>query len=414
MLMNRKKIISPFAPLEVVDLPKLGGVSHATDCCNIKQSELDIALVIFDKPAYVAGVFANSETSSAPVVWCKSIIKKGIARGLVVNSGNANAFTGYTGTKNVIAKTALISRILDCRADEIFVASTGVIGEQLPIENILSAIPNLIESVSQDDWLNFAEAIKTTDTYSKLYSIKFNIDNKEYFLNGIAKGSGMISPNMGTLLGFFFTDAEIPSEILDYHLKSINLETFNAITVDGDSSTSDTLLLFSTGCGPDHETFEGPFDSRLNGFIKALKELMLNLSQQVVKDGEGASKFITIKVLNAYSKDSARHIAITVAKSPLVKTAIAGEDPNWGRIAMAIGNAQQSIDKNKVKIYFGDILVTKNGMVNDEYLEEKASKYLKNKEVLIKIDIGQGSGSFTAWTCDFTEQYVKINSDYRS
>ncbi len=412
--MNRKKFISPFAPLKVVDLPGLNGVMQAACCCNIKQSELDLVVVIFDKPVNVAGVFTNSETSSAPVVWCKSIIKKGIARGLVVNSGNANALTGYTGTKNVTAKTALISKVLGCRADEIFVASTGVIGEQLPIDNVLRAIPNLIQNISQKNWINFAKAIKTTDTYPKLFSIKFKIGNEDYVLNGVAKGSGMINPNMGTLLGFFFTDANIPSKILEYHLKKINELTFNAITVDGDSSTSDTLLLFSTGGGSDHVVFEDPLDPRLNGFVEALKKLMLNLSHQVVKDGEGASKFITIEVLNAESDDSARCIAFAVANSPLVKTAIAGEDPNWGRVAMAIGNAKQNIDKNKIKIYFGEILVTKDGMVDKEYLEKKAAKYLKNSEVLIKIDIGKGSGSFTAWTCDFTEQYIKINSNYRS
>ncbi|PPR78581.1 MAG: Arginine biosynthesis bifunctional protein ArgJ [Alphaproteobacteria bacterium MarineAlpha2_Bin1] len=412
--MNKKNLTSPFAPLNVPNLPQVNGVKHATMCSDIKESGLDLAIIVFDKLANVAGVFTNSETSSAPVSWCKSIIKNGLAKALIINSGNANAFTGYPGGKNVTVKTALISSIINCRADQVFVASTGVIGEQLPIEKILNSIPLLIKNIGKDNWSNLAQAIRTTDTYPKLISKKFKIEDKDYVLNGIAKGSGMISPNMGTLLGFFFTDADIPSRILDFYLKKINEVTFNAITVDGDSSTSDTLLLFSTGEGPSHGVIDDVSDPRLNGFINALKDLMLNLSHQVIKDGEGASKFITIEVINALTNDSAKIIGNCIAKSPLVKTAIAGEDPNWGRIIMAIGNAQQKIDKNKLKVYFGNILVAKDGGVCEDYIEELAANYLKNSEVSIKVDIGEGNGSFTVWTCDFTEEYIKINSDYRS
>ncbi|MBL41806.1 MAG: bifunctional ornithine acetyltransferase/N-acetylglutamate synthase [Rhodospirillaceae bacterium] len=405
---------SPFTPLNYPNLPEVNGVRHATICSNIKESDLDLAIIIFDELANVAGVFTNSETCSAPVSWCRSIINNGVAKALIVNSGNANAFTGYSGGKNVTAKTALISNLLGCRADQVFVASTGVIGEQLPIGKILDSIPKLINNTDDKNWINIAQAITTTDTYPKLFSKKFKIENKEYILNGVAKGSGMICPNMATLLGFFFTDADIPSRVLDFHLKKINEVTFNAITVDGDSSTSDTLLLFSTGQGPSHSDIEDELDPKLDDFIIALKELMLNLCHQVVKDGEGAKKFITIEVINALTDESAKIIANTIAKSPLVKTAIAGEDPNWGRIIMALGNTEQKIDKNKLKIYFGDMLVAKNGSVSEDYVEEVAAKYLKNREISIKVDVGYGNGCFTVWTCDLTEQYIKINSDYRS
>ncbi len=407
-------IKSPFYPSKIEDLPTVNGINLITGYSHIKELGPDVGIVVFDNLSSVAGVFTNSEMASAPVAWCRSIIQEGKAKALIVNSGNANAFTGNQGSKNVIAKTAALAKAIKCRADEIFVASTGVIGEQLPIQNILDKIPDLIKGLRKNDWLNLAQSIRTTDTYPKLGSLKFTIDEDEFVLNGVAKGSGMINPNMGTLLGFFFTDACIPANILSYYLNEINSKTFNAITVDGDTSTSDTILLFSTGNENSHKKISDVNDPRLDNFISVLNRLMKDLAHQVIKDGEGVSKFITITVENAITRDSARKIANKIANSPLVKTAIAGEDPNWGRIIMAIGNAKQKIDKNKLKIYFGEILIAENGSVSESYCENQAAIYMKNNEILIRVDLGLGSEEFTAWTCDFTKQYIQINSDYRS
>ncbi|MDC0074998.1 bifunctional glutamate N-acetyltransferase/amino-acid acetyltransferase ArgJ, partial [Alphaproteobacteria bacterium] len=370
-------------------------------------------LITFNELASVAGVFTRSKTAAAPVNWCKSIINNGSAKALIVNSGNANAFTGYQGNSHVTAITACVAKEIGCKANEVFVASTGVIGEYLPIAKILNVIPALSKSSKNKPWSDAANAMRTTDTYIKLSSEKYILDGKKFVINAIAKGSGMIAPDMATMLVFLFTDANISSEILSFILKKENHKTFNAITVDSDTSTSDTVLFFSTNQGENKE-IDDYRDSRLKPFKSAVKKIMTDLSKQIVKDAEGISKFITIKVTEASSVNSAKKIANSIANSPLVKTAIAGEDPNWGRIVMAIGKSGQRVDRDKIKITIGSELITENGAVKESYNEELTKLYMQNREININVALGIGKSSFTVWTSDFTESYVRINSDYRS
>ena len=382
---------------------------------NKSSKDDDLLLIEFDKEANIAGVFTKSLTSSAPVNQCKQNIKSSklpSVRAIVVNSGNANAFTGKAGDETVLNISNYLSKKFRCNINQIYTASTGVIGKQLNSKAIINGI-NKMKPSDAPDWLKAANAIRTTDTFSKLISRKCQIDNIEIDIVGIAKGSGMIAPDMATMLGFIFTNANLPSNILQKLVKSANEKSFNSITVDSDTSTSDTVLLSATK-NAKHKPIYNVYDKRLESFKKNLNNVMLELAKLIVKDGEGASKFITIDVIGARSKKSAKKIAFSIANSPLVKTAIAGEDANWGRIIMAVGKSGEYADRDKIKIFIGDEQVTNNGMVYEKYSEIKATKYLKQDKIKITVDVGVGKGLATVYTCDLTHKYIEINADYRS
>ena len=412
--MKKSPISSILAPSEYPEISSIPGVVLSVANSGMTDKKNDLLLVSFADSAQVAGIFTKSQTPSASVEWCKNIIEKGKARGLIVNAGNANAFTGYEGVRNMTAIVASVSNYLKCRADEIFVAATGVIGDQLPINDILKKIPLLQKNLFSDKWYDAADAIRTTDTYPKMATASYLLDGNKYTLNGIAKGSGMIAPDMATMLGFLFTDSNIPADILSWHLKKINAVTFNAITVDSDTSTSDTVLLFSTAQGISHKPVVNKSDRRLSGFLNALNSVMRSLAKQIVCDGEGATKFVSVNISGASSTKAAKIIAKSIANSPLVKTAIYGEDPNWGRIVMAVGKSGEKVDRDKLKILFGDILVAEHGNSVDNYEKKKIAQYMKRQEININVDLGIGRGSFTVWTCDLSEKYIQINSYYRT
>ena len=381
---------------------------------GIKKNNTDLLLITLPKFSSIAGVFTKSNTPSASVIDCKKKInqKNNYIRCLVVNSGNANAFTGIKGTKTVNKITKFLSNFYTCNENEVFSSSTGVIGEELNPSKITSSIKNkrpaFINSIEEA-----AKSIMTTDTFPKYATSKVRYKDFTVNIIGIAKGSGMIAPNMGTMLAYIFTDLNISSKVLQKILTDENERTFNSITVDSDTSTSDTCLLISTN-QLKNKKINNFSDKFLNNFKKCISNIMLNLAKQIVIDGEGAKKIIEITIDNAKNVSSAKNIAFSIANSPLVKTAIAGEDANWGRIVMAIGKSYEPIDQNKIKIKFGKYLVTKNGMKYSKYLEKNLTEYLKKKEIKISIDIGMGKHKWTVYTCDLTEQYIRINADYRS
>ena len=396
----------------------LDGIRLSTIFSGIKQpfqNKDDLLLIELDTNSSIGGVFTKSLTASAPVIHCKNNLKSSESpsvRAIVVNSGNANAFTGYLGDRTVENITEFLSKKLNCETNEIYTASTGVIGEILDPELIINGLKKM-SSEHQTNWLKAADTIRTTDTFSKVSSRKCFIDNIEIDIIGIAKGSGMIAPNMATMLGFVFTNANITSDVLQLLLQHANEKSFNSITVDSDTSTSDSVL-FSSTRKASHIEVENYSDNRLRNFKKSLDSLMLELAKLIVKDGEGASKFITINISGASSKKAAKKIAFSIANSPLVKTAIAGEDANWGRIVMAIGKSGERADRDKIKIYIGDELVTDKGMKAKTYSETNATKHLKEKEVTISADVGVGKFHATVYTCDLTHEYININADYRS
>ena len=381
---------------------------------GIKKNCTDLLLVTLPKFSSISGVFTKSKTPSASVIDCKKKInlKTNSVRCLVVNSGNANAFTGIKGTKAVNKITKFLSNLYNCNENEVYSSSTGVIGEELNPSKIISCIKNkrpaFVNSIEEA-----AKSIMTTDTFPKYAISKVKYKNFEVNIVGIAKGSGMIAPNMGTMLAYIFTDLNVSSKVLQKILTDENDRTFNSITVDSDTSTSDTCLLISTNQLKNKRIINFS-DKFLNSFKKCISNIMLNLAKQIVIDGEGAKKIIEITVENAKTVNSAKNIAFSIANSPLVKTAIAGEDANWGRIVMAIGKSYETIDQNKIKIRFGKYLVTKNSMKYSKYSEKNLTEYLKNKEIKISIDIGMGKHKWTVYTCDLTEEYIRINADYRS
>ena len=396
----------------------LNGVKISTIFSGIKQpyqNKDDLLLIEFAKSCSIGGIFTKSSTASAPVNHSKNnlkSLKNPSVRAIVVNSGNANAFTGHLGDETVKIVSDFLSKKLNCKINEVYTASTGVIGEILNPEIIVNGLKNM-NTVHETDWLKAADTIRTTDTFSKLLFKKCLIDNIEINIVGIAKGSGMIAPDMATMLGFIFTDANIPSDILQKLLVDGNTKSFNSITVDSDTSTSDTVLFVSTKEAK-HGLIKNFSDIRLKSFKQNINSIMLDLAKLIVKDGEGASKFITINVSGAVSKKSAKKIAFSIANSPLVKTAIAGEDANWGRIIMAIGKSGEYADRDKIKIYIGDELVTDKGMKSETYSEIIAQKHLKGKDIIISADVGVGKSNATVYTCDLTHEYVNINADYRS
>ncbi len=406
--------VSPLAPKSTPDMPAIAGAAFATAEAGIKyKGRTDVLLAVFDEGTQVAGVFTRSKCRSAPVDWCADVLAGGKARALLVNSGNANAFTGRKGRETVKLSAAMVAKAVGCPVRQVFLASTGVIGEPLPAEKFAGVVDDLALRVSPDRWADAARAIMTTDTYPKLATRTVPFGDGTVTINGIAKGAGMIAPDMATMLSFVATDAPIPASLLQSLLSKAVTGSFNAITVDSDTSTSDTLLLFATGKAK-VAAVESARDRRLGAFREALDDLLLDLSHQVVKDGEGARKFVEVRVEGATSKASARRIALSIANSPLVKTAIAGEDANWGRIVMAVGKAGEPADRDRLAIHFGDIRVAVRGERDPAYSEAAASAYMKNEAIVIKVDLGLGKGADRVWTCDLTKEYVAINGDYRS
>jgi glutamate N-acetyltransferase/amino-acid N-acetyltransferase len=360
-----------------------------------------------------AGVFTRSQTAAAPVLWCRSALEGGRARGLLVNAGNANAFTGRQGEADVAASAAAAADMLGCPAKQMFIASTGVIGVPLPLPVLTSALPALQQRLGLDGWEQAAAAIATTDTFRKGAGATATVDGATVHLAGIAKGAGMIAPDMATMLAFVFTDAAIAPAALQALLDAAVARTFNCITVDGDTSTNDTLMLFATGAAG-NRLISDAADARLAEFAAALETVCRDLAQQIVKDGEGAAKFVTITVTGAGDAGAARHIALTVANSPLVKTAIAGEDANWGRIVMAVGRAGEWIDRDRLAISIGGVQVTQDGGVVPGYDEAPVAAHMRGREIVLAIDVGVGKGEATVWTCDLGHGYIDVNASYRS
>lgn len=409
--------VSLFAPDVVVDMPEISGVELAACEAGIRYSgRKDLMLATMPAGTTVAGVLTRSRTASAPVDWCRAQLPFGRARAVVVNSGNANAFTGRKGHEAVRLTVEMASGAVGCRPEEVMVASTGVIGEPLEASTFASKLAELARGTSPTSWYDAAEAIMTTDTFAKLATRSIEIEGVNVQLNGIAKGSGMIAPDMATMLAFVFTDAPITASCIQCQLAKAVDVTFNAITVDGDTSTSDTVLVFATGAAARRglTLIDRAEDKRAEIFASALEDLMRDLALQIVKDGEGLTKFITINVRGAENATAARNIARAIANSPLVKTAMAGEDPNWGRIVMAVGKAGEEADRDRLAIWFGDVLVAEDGEVAKTYHEADGVAVMKHPEIEITIDVGIGRGTSTVWTCDLTDQYVAINADYRS
>jgi glutamate N-acetyltransferase/amino-acid N-acetyltransferase len=410
--------VSPLAPKAYPSLPPIAGVRLAASECHIRYpNRKDVLLAELAPGTTVAGVFTRSLTASAPVLAGKENVAKGLARLLVVNSGNSNAFTGKAGVDSVKRVELEACKLFDAKPHEFFMASTGVIGEKLPDEKITAALPTLKNALQAGAWDSAARAIMTTDTFPKMVTRTAEIGGAKVTLNGIAKGSGMIAPDMATMLGFLFTDAAIAPPVLQKLVTQHVATTFNAITVDGDTSTSDTLLLFATGEAESRGAprIEAESDQRLADFSRALHEVMHELALAIIKDGEGISKLITVQVEGAESDAAAKRIALSIANSPLVKTAIAGSDANWGRVVAAIGKAGEAADRDRLAIWFGDVQVARDGMRASDYSEEAASAHVRGREIIIRTDVGTGGpGRATVWGCDLTNEYIAINADYRS
>lgn len=409
--------VSPLAPTEVPEMPAIAGVRLATAAAGIRyKNRTDVLLAMLDPGTTVAGVFTQSKCASAPVEWCRSILKAGKARALVVNSGNANAFTGKTGKASTALTAKIAAKAVGCKQDEIFLASTGVIGEPLDASKFNGVLDQLAEEAEPANWMAAARAIMTTDTFPKVATATVKLGKARVNICGMAKGAGMIAPDMATMLSFIFTDAPISAPALQALLKAGVEDSFNAVTIDGDTSTSDTLLAFATGAAADNGApkISRASDPRLKAFAKAFNEVLADLAEQVARDGEGARKLIEIIVEGARTKQSARRIAMSIANSPLVKTAVAGEDANWGRVVMAVGKAGEPADRDKLSISFNGIRVATRGARDPSYDEQEVSKAMKQPEIQIKVALGLGKGKDRVLTCDLTKEYVAINGDYRS
>lgn len=409
--------ISPLAPASFPDMPTLAGVRVATCACGVRyRGRDDVFLAELAPGTAAAGVFTRSATATAEVDWCRKALREGRqdgARALVVNAGNANAFTGRDGEDAVERVVRETAAVLGCAERQVFRAATGVIGEKLPAEKITAALRDLRDALRPGDWETAARAIMTTDTFPKGSTGVAAIDGVPVSINGIAKGSGMIAPNMATMLAFVFTDAAIGAGALQELLNDSVEKSFNSITVDSDTSTSDTLLLFATARAA-HRRVDDPADPRLAAFRAALDAVCVDLAQQVVRDGEGASKFVTIHVAGAADDGAAKRIALAIANSPLVKTAIAGEDANWGRIVMAVGKAGERVERERLSIHIGGVPVAQSGSVVAGYDESPVAAHMKGQEIEIAVDVGIGGGHARVWTCDLTHAYIDINASYRS
>ncbi|MEK1886777.1 MAG: bifunctional glutamate N-acetyltransferase/amino-acid acetyltransferase ArgJ [Phyllobacterium sp.] len=409
--------VSPLAPKHYPAMPEIHGARIATAEAGIKyKGRTDVLMIVFDKPAAVAGVFTKSKCPSAAVDFCRDSLEGGKARAVVVNSGNANAFTGKKGRESTRLTAAAAAKAVGCKPGEVFLASTGVIGEPLDAGKFSHLLGDMTKKAVPGYWQEAASAIMTTDTFPKVATETVLLGGVPVTINGIAKGAGMIAPDMATMLSFVATDAPIESDVLQKLLSKSVGKSFNSVTVDSDTSTSDTLLLFATGSAAERgaERVTKAKDKRLKDFSKALDRVLRNLALQVVRDGEGARKMLEITVTGATSDRSAKRIGLSIANSPLVKTAAAGEDANWGRIVMAVGKAGEPADRDRLAIWFGDIRVARDGERDPDYSEEATSAYMKNEDIKIRVDIGLGKGKATVWTCDLTKEYVAINGDYRS
>lgn len=406
--------VSPLAPEEPLQLSPVKGVRLSAVSANIRYKDrLDLMLAELVEGTTVAGVFTQSTTAAASVNWCRNALKTGTARAVIVNAGNANALTGDAGRQAVEETVAAVSTQLTCEKEQVFVSSTGVIGQPLPTHKIVAALPRLQESLRDNGWMDAANAIRTTDTFVKTASRKVLIGDDMVHINGFAKGSGMIAPNMATMLGYVFTDAAVSQGALQDILNESNEVTFNSITVDGDTSTNDMVLAFATAQAGNTEIAD-MLAPHATAFVTALQEVLGELALQIVRDGEGASKLIMVDVLGAKSYESAKTIAMSIANSPLVKTAIAGEDPNWGRIAMAIGKTNEPIDLASMTIAIGPYQITRGDSLIDDYDEAPVAEYMKGQEINITVSVGNGRGTAKVWTCDLTHDYITINGDYRS
>ncbi len=401
--------VSPLAPATFPDLPVIGGVRFASAAAGVRYSGRTDVMLAFIESATIAGTFTRSATRSAPVRDCQSklaVADTGPAA-FLVNSGNSNAFTGRVGEEAVQEICLAASRALGLRPERVFTSSTGVIGEPLPWLRIADAIPSLCASLDPAGMEAAARAIMTTDTFPKGAFAEVVLPSGSVRIAGIAKGSGMIAPDMATMLVYVFTDARIGREELQSIVAKTTDRTFNCITVDSDTSTSDTLLMAATGAS-------GVDASGQPSFAEAVERVFLDLAHQVVRDGEGATKFVEVRVTGAVSETDAHRVAMAIANSPLVKTAIAGEDANWGRIVMAVGKSGAQADRDRLSIRFGDIVVARDGFRAPNYSEDAASAYMKRAELAIGVELGLGRGEATVWTCDLTHGYVDINADYRS
>jgi glutamate N-acetyltransferase/amino-acid N-acetyltransferase len=409
--------VSPFAPAHLPQMPVVPGVRLAACEAGIRYAgRTDLMLAVLDPGTTVAGVLTRSKTCSASVLWCREGLKAGKGRALVVNSGNANAFTGKKGVESTRLTAEAAAKAVGCSVGEVFLSSTGVIGEPLDAGKFTHLLDGLAKSAKADAWEMGARAIMTTDTFPKLATRKLRLGSADVVINGFAKGAGMIAPDLATMLVYIFTDAAVAQPALQTMLAAGAEKTFNCITIDSDTSTSDTVLLFATGAAAARGAprIDSATSAEGNAFAAALHDLMHELALWVVKDGEGASKFVTIDVTGAESDTAARRIGFAIANSPLVKTAIAGCDPNWGRIVMAVGKSGEAADRDRLSITYGDIVVAKDGERADTYDEPTVARYMEGRDIRIGVDLKLGPGKATVWTCDLTHDYISINADYRS
>ena len=406
--------VSPLAPERFPELPPIAGVRLAAYDAGVRyRGRNDLMVAELAPGTTVAGVFTQSQTPGQPVIWCRQCLPAGKARAIVVNSGNANVFTGSVGWQVVENTAAAAARLLGCDPKEVFISSTGVIGEAPPADRISAALPKVTALLAPGAWEVAARAIMTTDTFPKGATATATIDGATVRLNGFCKGSGMIAPDMATMLAYVFTDAALPAAVLQPLLSAANERSFNSMTVDGDTSTSDTVLLCATQQAR-HAAITSAEDSRLADFRRALDAVMIDLARQVARDGEGAEKFVTIEVSGADSERAARRIGLTIGNSPLVKTAIAAGDANWGRIVMAVGKAGERVDRDRLSIAIGGVQIAAEGAPVPGYREGPVAEHMKGQEIHIAVELGIGSGRATVWTCDLTHGYIDINGSYRS
>ena len=414
---------SPLAPEKMPDLLPVKGFRLAVAESGIKyQDRPDLMLLLADQPAVIAGVLTTSRTASAPVDWCRKVLEGGTARAVFVNAGNANAFTGQAGVDTVEETALAVADSIRASDDEVLLASTGVIGEPLDAGLMIRHLPAMQQSMNEaasshqdlgQDWEQAAEAIRTTDTFAKATSRRLTLNGVEVTITGIAKGSGMIAPDMATMLSFIATDAAIAPAVLQAMTRRIADQSFNAITVDSDTSTSDTVLVLASGMAGNAEISD-PASRDAEDFAAALHDLMVELAQLIVRDGEGAAKFITITVAGAEDDQAARRMGLAIANSPLVKTAIAGEDANWGRIVMAVGKSGEKADRDRLSIAMGGVVIARDGQRVADYDETPVAEHMKGQEITIAVNAGVGDGAAVVWTCDLTHGYISINADYRS
>jgi glutamate N-acetyltransferase / amino-acid N-acetyltransferase len=406
--------VSPLAPEHFPTLPPIAGVRLAAYAAGVRyQGRNDLMVAELAPGSAIAGVFTQSTMPGQPVVWCRECLPQGRVRAIVVNSGNANVFTGRAGRAVVESTAATAAGLFGCAEEEVFISSTGVIGEPPPADRISAALPNVLPLLSAEGWETAARAIMTTDTFPKGATATATIDGTTVRLSGFCKGSGMIAPNMATMLAYLFTDAALPAAVLQPLLAEANERSFNCMTVDGDTSTSDTVLLCATGQAR-HAEIARADDPLLGEFRRALDRVMSDLAQQIARDGEGAQKFVTIAVTGAEDDRAARRIGLAIGNSPLVKTAIAAGDANWGRIVMAVGKSGETADRDKLSVAVGGVAIAAEGGPVPGYREGPVAEHMKGREIRIAVDIGIGRGSATVWTCDLTHGYIDINGSYRS